>query len=309
MGGRMGMMGGPGPMNGPMPALFNYRATWFPDEPVAGQGTHLGYEQQDFALAAPIWQDGCDLLSASASVRAETFSTGAILPTTGERFPSELYDVHLGTAFQHSFDNGWVGGANVSVGSASDRPFDAIRDMTIGATASLRVPQGERNAWLFSLNYSTNSQVLYNIPIPGVAYFYNPTDWFQATVGFPFAAATLRPTDDLSFQFSYALLTNIHAKALYRLAPAVRVYGGFDWWSESYLRAERQDDRDRFDYEYKQVGGGVQVLLSRQADLDFSSGYDFDRFYYEGTSFSDQHRNRVDVGDGPFVGARLSLRY
>ncbi len=89
----------------------------------------------------------------------------------------------------------------------------------------------------------------------------------------------------------------------------MRVYGGFDWNSESYLRAERQDDRDRFDYEYKQVGGGVQWLLSRHADLDFSTGYDFDRFYFEGISFTDQNRNRVDVGDGPYVGARLSFRY
>ena len=213
MGGRMGMMGGLGAV-GPMPALFSYRATWFPTEPVTGQATHLGYEQQDLSLAVPLWQDGCDRISASANVHAETFDTGAILPTTDERFPSELYDVRLGTAYQHMFDNGWVGGANVSVGSASDHPFDGIRDMTLGATASLRVPQDERNAWLFSLNYSTNSQVLYNIPIPGVAYFYNPTDWFQAMVGFPFANMTLRPTDDLSFQFSYALLTNIHAKAL-----------------------------------------------------------------------------------------------
>lgn len=305
----MGMMGGPSPLNGPMPTRINYQATWFPNEPVAGQPTHLGYVQQGLSAAAPIWQDGCDLLSASANVRAETFSTGAILPTTGERFPSDLYDVRFGTAYQHTFDNGWIGGANVSVGSASDLPFDGLREMTLGATASLRVPQGERNAWLFSLNYSTNSQVLYNIPIPGVAYFYNPNDWFQATIGFPFAGMTYRPTDDLTLQLSYALLTNIHAKAIYRLAPAVRVYGGFDWNSESYLRAERQEDTDRFDYEYKQVGGGVQVLLSHNADLDFSSGYDFDRFYFEGTSFSDQNRNRVDVGDGPFVGARLSFRY
>ena len=261
------------------------------------------------SAGTPLWHDGGDVWSVSANVRSELFQTNAILPTTQEPFPSELWDVRLGTAYQHAFDNGWAAGGNVSVGSASDRPFDALRDMTAGASAWLRMPQGDRDAWLFSLNYSTNSQVLYGIPIPGVAYFYNPADWFQATIGFPFANVVLRPTDDLTLQCSYGLLTNIHAKAIYRVAPAVRVYGGFDWCSENYLRAERQDDRDRFDYEYKQVSGGVLVRLCRGADLDFSGGYDFDRYYFEGQNFSDQHNNRVDVGDGPFVGSRLSFRF
>jgi hypothetical protein len=293
----------------PIAPLVGYRLNWLPEESVVGQNTHLGFVLQDLTMGTPLWRDDGDVWSIHAGVRAELFQTNAILPTTLEPFPSNLWDIHLGTTFQHPFANGWVGGTSVSVGSASDRPFDGIRDMTIGASASVRVPQGDRNAWLFSLNYSTNSQILYGIPIPGVAYFYNPADWFQATVGFPFANMVLRPTDDLTVQFSYALLTNIHAKAIYRIAPAVRVYGGFDWGNESYLLAERQNNRDRFDYQYKQVGGGVLVRLWRGADLDLSGGFDFDRFYFEGQNFSDQHNNRVDVGDAPFVAARLSFRF
>jgi hypothetical protein len=300
---------GMGPGAGAATPRFSYRTTWLPEEPVAGQAAHLGYVEQDLSLSTPIWHEGGDVWSTSLNVRSELFQTNALLPTTGDRFPPELWDVRLGTAYQHLFDNGWVGGANLSVGSASDRPFAAFKDMTVGASGSLRVPQGERNAWIFSLNYSTNSQVLSNIPIPGVAYFYNPNEWFQATIGFPFANMTYRATDDLTLQFSYALLTNIHTKAIYRLGPMVRLYGGFDWNNEGYLRADRVNDQDRFQYNYKQVGGGVQVLLSRNADLDFSSGYDFDRFYYEGKGTSSEHNNRVDVGDGPYVGAKLSIRY
>ncbi len=68
------------------------------------------------------------------------------------------------------------------------------------------------------------------------------------------------------------LLTNIHTKAIYRLGPMVRVYGGFDWNNESYLKRGSGNGwtRTGSSNNYKQVGGGVPgVLLSRNADLDF----------------------------------------
>ena len=118
----------------------------------------------------------------------------------------------------------------------------------------------------------------------------------------------MRP-EDLTLQLNYALLTNVHAKALYRLAPAWRVYGGFDWNTENYFLAERLNDQDRFFYYDKRLTAGVQWVINHNADLDFSAGYDFDRFYFEGKQLSDSHNNRVDVGDGPFVGLKLQVKY
>jgi hypothetical protein len=179
----------------------------------------------------------------------------------------------------------------------------------VSASAFVRVPQGEHNAWLFSLNYSSNSEVLNGIPIPGVAYFYAPSDWFQATVGIPFASATIRPTDDLTLQISYALLTTVHARAIYRVLPPVRVYAGFDTMVESYYRVGRLDDRDRFFYYDKRVAGGLQWFLSRQTSLDLSAGYSFDRFYFEGRRFTARDFNRIDVGAGPFAGLRVDVHF
>jgi hypothetical protein len=281
----------------------------FPNEPVHGQPTTLGYTQQDFALSAPFWQDCRDEWSGSVHVRWEAFQTGAVLPDSGMPFPGDLWNVRLGTSYRHLFDNGWIGGANVSVGSASDQPFSTVNEMTAGVTAFLRVPQGEHNAWLFSLNYSTNSQVLNYVPIPGVAFFYAPAPWFQATIGFPFADVTYRPRDDLTLQVSYALLTNIHARATYRLAPRWGVYGGFDWENENYFRAERTDDRARFFYYDKRLTAGVRFNLARGVSLDLHGGYVFDRFYFEGRQLSDSDHNRVSVGDGPYGAFQLQIRY
>jgi hypothetical protein len=43
--------------------------------------------------------------------------------------------------------------------------------------------------------------------------------------------------------------------------------------------------------------------------LDFSGGYVFDRFYFEGAKYSDNGFNRVDVGNGAFVAVRVGVRY
>ena len=112
----------------------DYRFTWFGSEAVSGQTTNLRYVEHDFGFAFPIWQCGTDEWSAAAHVRAEIFRTSAILPSTLQPFPDELWNIHFSTTYRHQFDNGWIGGGSVSVGSASDKPFHSIDEMTAGSS-------------------------------------------------------------------------------------------------------------------------------------------------------------------------------
>ena len=304
-----GLSGWMNPTVGHLFFRADYRTTWFPDEPVRGQPTNLGYVEQDFSVLLPLWQCPTDEWAATVNVRSELYRTSAILPDTHQDFPDDLWNVRLGTSYRHLYDNGWIAGGSVSVGSASDQPFSTINEMVVTGTTFLRVPQGEHNAWLFSLNYSTNSEVLNGIPIPGVAYFYAPTDWFQATVGLPFANVLVRPTDDLTLQLSYSLLTTVHARVTYRVLPPLRVYVGFDMDNESYYLADRLDEQDRFFYYSDRALAGLQWRLAPQATLDLSGGYAFDRYYFEGRSLSDSNQNRVDVGNAPFVALRVEVRF
>jgi hypothetical protein len=285
----------------------DYRITGYPQEPVQGQPTSLGYLQQDLAVGRPVWQDCANEWLATVHVRGEIFHTGAILPDTRQPFPSDLWNIRVGSSYRHLFDNGWIAGGSLNVGSASDKPFHSIDEMTLGASGFLRIPQGEHNAWLFTLSYSPTSEL--NIPIPGVAYFYAPSEWFQATIGIPFAMVNYRPTEDLSFQVSYMLVRTVHARATYRLAPRLRLYAAFDWGNESYFLAARPDERDRFFYYDTQVSAGVQWWLAKQVSLDLSGGYVFDRFYFEGHNYNDRNFNRVDVGDGPFASLRVGVHF
>jgi hypothetical protein len=294
------------PTIGHMPLRASYRATWYPQEHVSGQDTSLGYFEHDFSLSFPLWQDSCNEWSASTHVRAEVFHTGAILPDTHQPFPDELWNVRFGTGYRHLFENGWIAGGNVSLGSASDKPFHSIDEILVGANGFLRIPQGEHNAWLFTLSYSTNSEL--PIPLPGVAYVWQPCPSFRMNVGLPFQLM-VRPCDDLTLDFSYMLLHTIHARATYHAWGPVRVYGGFDWSNENYFLADRADSNERFFYYDMRVTGGVLVRLGPEAALDLSSGYVFDRYYFEGQHFSDSNFNRVDVGAGPFLSLQFQLRY
>ena len=159
------------------------------------QPTDLGYVQNDFSLLVPLWQDGPDELSLTTHVRAEIFHTDAILPDTLQPFPDELWNVRFGTTYRRLFDNGWIAGGSLSVGSASDKPFESVNEMTAGVHAFLRVPSGEHNAWLFSLSYSPTGEL--SFPIPGVAYAWVPSDDFRMNVGLPFMV-WYRPIEDLT---------------------------------------------------------------------------------------------------------------
>lgn len=294
------------PKVGLAPYRADYRVTWFGSEPVAGQGTRLGYVQQDFGFSLPIWQNRSDEWSAAVHVRNEDFYTCAILPDTNQPFPEDLWNIRFSTTYRHEFDNGWITGGTVSVGSASDKPFHSINEMTAGINTFLRIPQGEHNAWLFSLSYSPTSELAF--PIPGVAYIYQPSENFRVNLGLPFQLM-YRPIDDLTLDFSYMLLRSVHARATYRLCDMVRVYGGFDWQNESYFLADRANENDRLFYYDKRLTTGVQFKFNRHFSLDVSGGYVFDRFYFEGASYSDNHQNRVDVGDGPFLSLQGQLRW
>jgi hypothetical protein len=287
----------------------DYRVTWFPDQPVAGQPAELGLLQQDFSLSGPLLQSPADEWSGSVRVRNQNFATGALLPDTGEPFPDELWNVRIGTGYRHRFDRGWIGALQVTVGSPSDQPFASLDEMDINATAVLRVPARNRDAWVFFLNYGSNREFLPHIPIPGIGYSYRPSDQLTAVVTTGVISVEYRPVEGLTLSALYVAIRTVDVRLTYQLFRPVRLWVGFDWTNERYLRAGRADPDDRLFYYEKRVRAGVIVGLARQLFVDADVGYSFDRFYFEGEDYDDRGRNRIDVDDGPFVQFRVGARF
>jgi hypothetical protein len=289
----------------------DYRLMVFPDQPVIGQPAELGMLQHDFSLSAPLRQGAADEWSASVRLRYQELATGAILPDTGEPFPDELWNVRFGTAYRHRFDSGWIGALNLNLGSPSDRPFASFDEMDISATAVLRIPTRERDAWIFFLNYGSNREFWPHIPIPGLGYAWEPSDQFSAVVTTGFLSIQYQPVEKLTLTAMYVAVRTVDIRLTYQLFRPVRVWVGFDWTNERYLRADRPDPDDRLFYYEKRIRAGAIIGLARQPQLfvDIAVGYSFDRFYFEGEGYGDNDDNRVDVEAGPFAAVRLGARF
>lgn len=62
-------------------------------------------------------------------------------------------------------------------------------------------------------------------------------------------------------------------------------------------------------YYDQRVTGGVKLQFGRHLAVDLSSGYAFDRYYFEGDNYSDRDQNRIDIGNGAFLSLMGELRY
>lgn len=274
----------------------------------AGRRDELCLVRHDFSLSIPAWQNERDEWLVSAGVRALDIETGARLPGTRHRFPDTLWDVRLGTTYRHRFDNDWIAGANLTLGSASDQPFDSAAELTIAGTGFLRIRHGERNAWLFFVNYASNRSFLPHVPLPGFGYAFAPSDELRGVAGLPFSQIAWEPLHGLTLEASYFVPRTIHAQIGYRVIESVKLYVGYDWDNERFLRADRRDDDDRLFYYEQRVLGGVRWDITEKVWLDCGAGFAFDRFFFEGEDYGDRGDHRLGITDGPLLMLQVGLK-
>lgn len=207
----------------------------------------------------------------------------------------------------HKFDNGWSGMLGVNFGSASDKPFESLDVMNVGFLSFLNIPVWDnRDAWRFALMYSPVGNL--NFPIPGIAYQWNPSDAFQASIGVPFSIMW-QPVEDLTINVSYFPLMTVNARATYRVAGKVFVYGGFESLQEAYLLADRENTKDRFMGFEMRLLGGVRWDVWQHTTLDVNAGYAFDRYYGVGQNQIGHLHDQIDIASGAFLGSSLNVRF
>lgn len=292
----------------------NYQVRSYFDAEVEKQREKLHMVRHEVGVSLPVLQDRTQEWTLFTRATAYDVDTGARLPFAWNdlphprpELPNRLWDVRVGTSYRRQLSNGWVAGGSVAVGSASDRLFASGEEWLADASGFVRIPQGERDHWLLLINYSGNRQFLPHVPLPGVGYLHHPNDTLRLLAGFPWSSVRWEPLERLALEASYFFPRVVHAEASYRVIEPVKLYVAFDWDNDRFLRADRQDADDRLFYDDKRVAAGVRWTIIEQLELDFSGGWSFDRYFFEGESYDDRNERRIDIADAPML--MLELRY
>jgi hypothetical protein len=231
------------------------------------------------------------------------------IPNGGPAVPRSLWSEQTGVRYSRQMDAGRAWGANAGVGSDSDVLFHSMHETTLSLTLDAKVPSGDRNAWLFFLNYSNNRYFLSGLPIPGVAYqFQTESGKLRGLVGFPFSAFIWTPAPDWDGRLFLFGPRRLNLDAGYHVAGPVRLHGGFDWGGETWLRAERSDNSDQLQFERKRLYAGVQTPLPGRLMLDLTGGRQFDQKFTEGHSFS-ASGSKATLPPSWFLSASLNWRF
>jgi hypothetical protein len=287
----------------------DYRFTFYPERNI-DQGSTLAMKEHRLTLFVPVYQSSRDEITIGGRVTFQDIDTQARLPDLDVPFPEPLWDISGTIAMRHKFDNGWIGAVGMSAGTATDEPFKSWDDVYVRTLAMLRIPRGERDAWILSVLYASDQELfgLKYIPIPGIAYFWNYSERFRAVVGVPFSSIEVKPFEKLKLEAQYFPFWTIRTFATWEIFRPLRAYIGWDFDSDHWVRHGRGDPDDRIYYYEKRATIGARFDL-RHFGVEVFGGYAFDRFYFEGEGYSDRYENRIDVRDSPFFVGRLHVRF
>src|SRR6185295_3974869 len=111
--------------------------TYYPARGVDGQSTDLRTEEHGVSLTIPIVQDERNEWTFTGDASRQDLHSHVILPDSGRRLPSELWDVGFGGNYRHKFDNDWIGAGGVTVGALSDQPFASRHETIVRAIGML----------------------------------------------------------------------------------------------------------------------------------------------------------------------------
>jgi hypothetical protein len=285
-------------------APVRFRLEWLPERDLKGLDGGLAINSQSLSLAFPLRfdADGQGLWLGLAGFRSLEADTDTLLPDSGRRLPERFWDIDFGVMRLRSWEDGRRAGGMLRVGSPSDRPFAAWRDVTVTFLVFASIPSGERNAWSASLFYSPTGQIVF--PLPGLAYVWRPSPQFEASLGVPFSL-TYQPTESLTFQASYRPLNQVRVSGRQRLGEAWSVLATYETVNDAFWSSDRENDRERTYFFDQRLTLGLRRDLPGGWFIEGSTFYVFDRKVFQAERFSRDRRDLLPIETG--IGASLQV--
>ncbi|RZA06347.1 MAG: hypothetical protein EOP11_10615 [Proteobacteria bacterium] len=267
----------------------------------------LSYQRQQlFDLSIPVATSETERWKIDLAGRLDEVK-GKIGFANGRLVPNRLWDLGLGFSHSRRLEGDRALAFSVLVGSNGDQPFRRGRDTVAQGNLIYKVPAaGPEASWLFLLNFSNTRNFANYIPIPGVAYFFRPTETLRLALGVPFFTALWNPTPKSILNVSYFPLNNVQARFSYFFFGPAQGYAQVRYQSKNYLTSDRTDIRERLFYEEAILQVGVTSPVSKDLAFDLYAGRAFDRKFFQGKRTLDKSRTEVlRPAAGPFAALRL----
>jgi hypothetical protein len=293
-----GAMGGLGLASSPMPIL-NYGGSTSPQR----NSTQLGLHRVSFA--APVYKSETASYGFFANYGSLQVEEPLTLSKTGADVPSNLFRTELGGQFSRKLADQKSLGARLSLGNASDQ-VDS-KNITFNLNLSFSEPGSENSHWVYFIYFSNNSPILNYLPIPGFVYFYRGENW-TGMVGFPFASIHWMPVTPWTYSFSI-LGPTVNSDVSYGQKNSPQIFTGFSLSQQSFLREDREEDKDRLFFQEKKLFLGFRSPLSEKLHAELQGGYVFDRFIHEGTRFDRKERGETSLGNSWFAAWNLRASF
>jgi hypothetical protein len=273
----------------------------------APEGTPASITQQRLSFSTPVWKHKAESFAFSTGVGSISFSDRKFYNKSLQQTPSELKRVELGGQYSRRLKEGKALGFRANVGSASDRVFNSLEEVTFSLNGTYSFPgKDPSDHWIWTVFFSNNISFANYIPLPGFIYLHK-TENFTGMFGLPFLSMQWTPVKPIVLSMSY-FITNLNTEIAYGFNDTVQAFMGFAINQQAFLRADRTRLRDRMFFNEKKLFVGMRSPIMTVFTGEFQLGRSFDRKLTEGRNFSDSDLE-ADLGKSWYGSASINLSF
>jgi hypothetical protein len=242
---------------------------------------HESFElrQSKFDVSTPLVTEENSQWRAHASADYDSINTKALFPN-GRQLPNRLWDIGAGLTHSRTVQGDRTLGGNFTVGSASDRPFGAGRDLGFSLNLTYKVPQENEAAWIFFVSMSNTRGFLNYLPLPGVAYAFKAGERTRLVLGIPFLMIFWRPLDPWIVTFMYFPIRTVELRVAYGSPRGLQPYALASFRSRNFRIYDRAEKEERLFNDEGLLQAGLNLPVQRWLAFDLGGGLSFERKYF-----------------------------
>ncbi len=272
-----------------------------PQIPMAGYDGYFANRIENRLSVSPrLYQSETDSLGLTFSV-AQTHFYQPLKLDDGENISSTWSRFEISSQYSYKTLNKKSWSFKGALGYAGDSPSTMPKDLSFSFMMSYGFEGSGTDYWVLLVMVANNSQFANFVPLPGFIYIHR-TKTLTGLFGFPILSLQWTPSAQSSYSLS---LFGLNAQAEYAYGDDVRYFINYSYLIQSYIPANRAEDRDRFNIHEQKFGPGIRLPVNKTNRFEAQTGYSFDRENFMSTSVFKRDGGSTHLDPGWFVALSL----